>query len=256
MKNNWYKDWFNTQQYLDLYKHRDDTDAKKIVSLLFKTIKLPKGSSCLDLACGNGRHSILFARKGFNVTGLDLSPYLIQQAQKRLSSQYKQYRKNLNFLIGNMKHLKFTGEFDLVVNLFTSFGYFSSDKDNFEVIKGISKSLKKEGWFFFDYLNKDHLVRNIIPYNLKKIGNSAYLQIRHIDKKFVIKNIFIIQNNLKSKTPKIHQYLEKIRLYSLQDFIGIFRKSGLKIKNVYGDYKGNKFHKSNSERLIILAQKE
>ncbi len=251
----WFKDWFNTQQYLDLYKHRDDTDAKKIVKLLFKHLKLNKGSSVLDLACGNGRHSILFAEKGLNVTGFDLSPFLIKQAIKRKQKEYKHFSPRLRFAIGDMKHLHFRNEFELVVNLFSSFGYFDTDSENFSVIKGVSASLKKNGYFLFDFLNKDKLVKNIVPYDLKIIGKTAYLQIRHLENKFVVKNIFIIQNNSAGNPPKIHQYYEKIKLYSFNDFRKIFRKHSLKIIKLFGSYTGEPFDKKKSDRLIILAQK-
>src|SRR5690349_15974356 len=96
---NWFKTWFNTKHYLELYKHRDNKDAKKIVTLISKNISLPKGSKVLDLACGNGRHSILFARKGFNVLGIDLSPYLIGEANKKLRSEYLSHKNKLEFEI-------------------------------------------------------------------------------------------------------------------------------------------------------------
>lgn len=260
MKKTWFKDWFNTQQYLDLYKHRDDSDAKKIITLLFRNINLTKGAQCLDLACGNGRHSILFARKGFNVTGIDLSPYLINQAKKRLHKEYKHYIKKMSFIIKDMRKIGYKNKFDLVVNLFSSFGYFEDDKENFKVLRGISQALKPRGYFLFDFLNKYHLKRTLIPCDLKLLNNTAYLQLRHLEsssphrQEFVIKNIFIIQNSKPDKTPKIHHYLEKIRLYSLNDFRKEFKKNGLKILNIWGDYAGNSFNK-NSERLIILAKK-
>jgi SAM-dependent methyltransferase len=255
MQKSWYKKWFNTQQYLDLYKHRDKEDAKKIVSLLFNSIKFSKGAECLDLACGNGRHSVLFAMKGLSVTGLDLSAFLINQAKKRLTKEYRKYKKNLYFMIGDMKHLKFKNKFDIVVNLFSSFGYFSSDKENFSVINGVSKALKRNGFFLFDFLNKNHLKRNLVPYNHKLIGNTAFIQIRHFENSFVVKNIFIIKNSKFGKPPKIHQFFEKIRLYSFSDFKREFRKNGLQFVKVFGDYSGKPFNSKSSERLIILAQK-
>ncbi len=92
----WFKEWFNTQEYLDLYKHRDDTDeASKIIKLLFNNISLPKDAKILDLACGNGRHSVLFAKKGFSVTGIDLSKYLISKAEERRKKEYSRYSKRL-----------------------------------------------------------------------------------------------------------------------------------------------------------------
>jgi len=255
MQKYWYKDWFNTQQYLDLYKHRDYNDAKKIVSLLFNNIKLQKGAKCLDLACGNGRHSIFFAKKGLKVTGLDLSPFLINQAKKRLAKEYKKYRTNLRFVIGDMKHLGFKNKFGLVVNFFSSFGYFKTDRENFTVIKGISGSLKKGGYFLFDFLNKGYLLKNLVPYNHRLLGDTAYIQIRHIEDSFVIKNIFIIQNSKSGKPPKIHQYFEKIRLYSITDFKKIFKTNGLHIIKIFGNYSGKPYNKVSSERLIILARK-
>jgi SAM-dependent methyltransferase len=223
MGKTWFKDWFNTQQYLDLYKHRDDTDAKKIITLLFKNINLSKGSHCLDLACGNGRHSILFAKKGYNVTGIDLSPYLINQAKQRLKKNTG-ITENLNFIIKDMRKIGYKNKFDLIVNLFSSFGYFESDRENFKVIKGISDALKPGGYFLFDFLNKEHLMRTLIPYDIKVLNKNAYLQIRRFENSFVIKNIFIIQSNKEDKTVKIHHYFEKIRLYSLDDFRNEFKK--------------------------------
>src|SRR5438128_8780984 len=116
-KDDWYKHWFNTRDYLELYSHRDDEDARRLIGLLFNNISLDKRAKVLDLACGNGRHSVLFAKKGFNTFGIDLSPYLIKEAKKLVK---KQYRGRLKFGIMDMRHLKHFEEFDLVVNLFSS----------------------------------------------------------------------------------------------------------------------------------------
>jgi SAM-dependent methyltransferase len=255
MSSMWYKDWFNNPAYLALYKHRDDNDAKKIISLLFRNISPVKGGKCLDLACGNGRHSILFARKGYNVTGLDLSPYLIEQAKKRLKNQYKSFKDNLRFVIKDMRNIGYVNEFDLAVNLFSSFGYFEKRNENFKVIKEVSVSLKKGGFFLFDFLNKEYLAKNVIPFDIKKLNDTAFLQIRHITGSSIVKNIIILKNSKSHKTPEIHQFLEKIQLYSLNEFKKEFSKHGLRIQNVFGNYRGDTYNKTGSERLIILAQK-
>ena len=158
MNKSWYKVWFNNPEYLALYKHRDDNDARKIISLLFNNIVKVKNGKCLDLACGNGRHSVLFARKGYNVTGLDLSPYLIEQAEKRRKKEYKSQKDKLRFVIKDMRNIGIKNEFNLVVNLFSSFGYFEKKSENFKVIKEVSASLKNGGFFLFDFLNKQYLI--------------------------------------------------------------------------------------------------
>jgi SAM-dependent methyltransferase len=252
----WYKQWFNTQDYLDLYKHRDDVDASKIINLLFANIKLNKGAKVLDLACGNGRHSVLFAKKGFYVTGIDLSPFLIRKANERFKIEYAGSRKKLSFEIGNMKHISHKNEFDLVVNLFTSFGYFEKDKDNKKVIKSISNALKPGGWFLLDFLSKEHLLGNIVPYDIKKEHGKIIIQIRSIINGFVEKNILIIKNSRSGGSyPLLDRFKEKIRLYSLDDFRSMFKANRLTISKVFGSYAGSKYDKQKSERLIILARK-
>lgn len=253
-EDNWFKKWFNTQDYLDLYKHRNSNDARKIVSLVSRLIKLKKGLKILDLACGNGRHSVLFAKKGCSVLGIDLSRYLISQAKKKLETDYSQQRSNLRFEIGDMRNISHKSEFDLVVNLFSSFGYFESDKDNEKVIGSISKALKPAGHFFFDFLNRDLTVKSIVPFDIKELKNSTMLQIRQIKDGFVQKDILIFRKDIKAKDSFCH-FKEKVRLYSLAEFKKMFTRFGLKIIRTFGDYEGNKFNKKSSQRLIILAQK-
>jgi 2-polyprenyl-3-methyl-5-hydroxy-6-metoxy-1,4-benzoquinol methylase len=78
----WYKDWFSSKYYLELYKHRDDKEAYDLINLIQRNVNLVNGGKVLDVCCGSGRHSIEFAKRGFDVTGFDLSDYLIGQANK------------------------------------------------------------------------------------------------------------------------------------------------------------------------------
>lgn len=252
----WFKSWFSSPDYLKLYEHRDTRDAKRIVTLLFKNIKLPKGAIILDLACGNGRHSILFARKGFNTTGLDLSRFLISQAKKKLKNEFKGQSGNLRFEIKDMRNIGHKNEFDLVVNLFTSFGYFKTDKDNEKVISSVSKALKPGGFFFFDYLNSTFLRKNVIPFDIKKFNGKSAIQMRSVDNKYITKDIYILSERKPNHYyPGIFHFTERIRLYSLADFRTIFRKNKLKMVRTFGDYSGSSFNEKKSKRLIILAQK-
>ncbi len=255
MRDNWYKKWFNTADYLELYDHRNSTDAKKIVTLINRTIKLPKGSKLLDLACGNGRHSVFFAEKGYDVLGIDLSPYLIGEAKKKLRSEYRRFKKNLKFDIGDMRDLSRKNEFDIVVNLFSSFGYFEEESQNRSVIKRISRSLKKDGYFFFDFLNSEYLRRNLTAFDAQKRNRNIIIQVREITGKFVKKNILIIRNKPGSQYPELRRFHEMVRLYTLGELRSIFRSNRLKVVKLFGDYSGKPFRKNSSRRLIILAQK-
>ena len=251
----WYKSWFNTQDYLDLYKHRDTNDARKIVTLILRHITLRKESRILDLACGNGRHSILFARRGFFVHGIDLSRFLIDQANTRLKDEYQAQSRRLKFEIKDMRDIGHKNEFDLVVNIFTSFGYFEKDTDNENVIKSVSDALKPGGYFLLDFLNTRYLLKSIVPFNIKKYNGKVIIQIRNIKDSFVFKDILILKNDAEGKPPHCDHYVERIRLYTHEDFERMFVKYNLRIKNVFGDYKGTSFNENRSGRLILLAQK-
>lgn len=255
-KSGWYKEWFNTAFYLELYKHRDSKDAKKVISLLAKNVKLPQNSKVLDLACGNGRHSVILARNGWNVLGIDLSPYLINEANKKLNKDYKSYRDKLEFEIRDMRNISHKNKFNLVVNLFSSFGYFDKDSENKKVIKGIADSLKPGGYFFFDFLNETQLRKTLVPYDISQRNHNIVIQVREIKSGFVKKDIILVKNNPGGGYPLISNFYEKIKLYSESDFRKMFNKCGLKVAKTFGNYSGKPFNKNTSERLIILAQKK
>jgi SAM-dependent methyltransferase len=255
MDDAWYKKWFNRKEYLELYSHRNKQDAAKIAGLITKTLDLPKGSKVLDLACGNGRHSVYFAKKGFDVLGIDLSQYLINEARKNLKTDYLEWANRLRFEIGDMRRIGHRNEFDLVVNLFSSFGYFEPDSENLKVLNSISLSLKKNGYFFFDFLNESYLRKHLVDYDITKRNRNIVIQVRYIRDDFVNKNIFMVRNKRNDDYPEINSFHERIRLFSLTEFKKMFRSAGLKIIKTYGDYSGSAFNKKNSPRLIIMAKK-
>ncbi|RPI14810.1 MAG: class I SAM-dependent methyltransferase [Ignavibacteriae bacterium] len=255
-KDTWFKSWFNTQDYLDLYKHRDSHDASKLVSLIFSNINIPKGSNVLDLACGSGRHSVFFAKKGMFVTGIDLSAFLIKQANLQLENEFLHYKDKLKFEIRDMREIKHVNEFELVVNLFSSFGYFKDDNENEQVIRSISKALKPAGYFVIDFLNREKLINTLVPYDIKRTDGKYIVQVRKIEDGFVEKEILIFRNSDASTDyPVLNHFNERIRLYSLEDFRKMFTHNGLNIINTFGNYDGSIFVKNSSERLIIFAHK-
>ena len=244
----WYKKWFSNKFYLELYQHRDEEDARWMINLLQRSISVNTKSKVLDIACGSGRHSLELARRGFDVTGFDLSEFLIKEAKKGLKESVEKDLK-VKFLIKDMRYFNFKGSFDIAVNIFTSFGYFDNDEENFLVIKNVSDSLKKGGYFVFDFINKNYLEKNIVPYSVSRKGKFTIKQKRRIENDFVIKEISI------KKGKELLEFNEVLRLYSLNEFKKVFERYKLRIQNLYGDYSGNKFNLNKSQRLILIAQK-
>ena len=119
----WYKGWFNSHYYHLLYQHRDDEEAFRFIRSLIDYLQPPAGSFMVDIACGKGRHALQIHNLGNDVVGVDLSPQSIDAANKKAE-------KGLSFQTGDMRNLPFNNEFDVVVNLFTSFGYFKEEEDD------------------------------------------------------------------------------------------------------------------------------
>ncbi len=241
----WYKDWFNTREYLHVYRHRNEEDAKKLVELILNNVYLPENAKVLDLACGAGRHSVLFAEKGCRVTAVDLSENLISVAKKcAAASGFK-----INFVKCDLRNFSVSSKFDLVVNLFTSFGYFEDDLENFKLFEVSFDHLENGGYFVLDYLNKYFVEKNLIPESVDELDGELIVQKRSLKGNRVIKNISLFNNGMEKK------YRESVRMYCKDELIRSVTNRGFEIKNVFGDFEGNCFDPVKSSRIIIIARK-
>lgn len=244
MKKNWYEEWFSNKHYLELYSHRNEKEARDLINLIQRNTSIESGSSVLDVCCGAGRHSIEMARRGYNVTGIDLSRYLISEAKKTLKKADETGLK-ARFLIRDMKNFSFGNKFDAAINVFSSFGYFDRDSDNLKVFENISSSLKKGGCFVFDFLNEKYVRKALVPYSEEMHDGMKIVLKRRVTDGFVVKEIII----------GIKIYTERIRLYSVEEIRSMLKKSGFRIVNYFGDYPGSAFSGTNSKRLIIFSVK-
>ena len=248
MSGEWFEKWFSSKYYLELYSHRDEEDARWIINLLQRNINFPTGSRVLDIACGAGRHSIELARRGFDVTGFDLSPFLISTANQTLHAS-KERGLKLKFIIKDMRKFNFRGRFDIAMNIFTSFGYFEDDDSNFRVFSNASGSVRQGGFFVFDYLNKEYLVNNLVPVSREGKGKYRIVQKRSLSGGFVKKEIIISDGKFRAS------FEEKLKLYSPAEINRSLSQTGLKPVKTFGDYFGNKFDRHNSQRYIVFAKK-
>lgn len=242
----WFKEWFASEEYLNLYKHRDDKDAEKLLNLILNSVDLPVNAKILDAACGSGRHSISLARKGFDVTGFDLSKVLLDIAKESAEAD----GLDIDFINADIREITFCKKFNLIINLFTSFGYFHLDEENFAFIHKSPKWLKPGGYFAFDYLNKDYLVSNYEPYSERIVGDKTFKEKRYIENSRIVKEIKIIQTDGIER-----MFTESVKLYSKEKILNEFSEAGFKLQNIYGDYDGGEYSSANSERLIMILSK-
>lgn len=241
--NEWYKDWFASEFYLKVYSHRNNSDAENILKLILNNVDIPVNAKVLDAACGNGRHAKKFAELGYNVVGFDLSKTLLKIAQKKRGN-------NLNYFCSDIRSLPVKTSFDLILNLFTSFGYFNTDKENFTFIKNSNTLLSKNGYFIFDYLNPTYVETNLVKKSEKKIDNIKIVENRNINQNRVEKEIII------SEDENRYRYFESVQLYSYATITKMFDKYGFEPHKTFGDYLGSDYYKDSSARMIIVFKKK
>ncbi len=241
----WFEEWFNTEEYLNVYRHRNDAEAEQLVELIIANTDLRQKADVIDLACGTGRHSILFAERGFNVTAVDLSENLLSVARASAES----LGLEINFVTADLRNFCITSKFDLAVNLFTSFGYFESDAENFSLFTDASDLLKDEGYFVIDYFNADYIRKNLVPHSESIINGKKIIQERKIQGDRVIKEITVAKNGTR------RSYRESVRMYSESELKAGLEKSGLRIIKTFGDFNGSRFDLNSSSRIIIISGK-
>ncbi len=241
----WFEEWFNTEEYLNVYRHRNDEDAERLVDLILSNIELVEGADIIDLACGSGRHSILFAERGFNVTAVDLSENLLNVARVAAGS----LGLDINFVNADLRNFCITSKFNLAVNLFTSFGYFESDAENFSLFTNARDLLNPGGYFVIDYFNADFVRKNLVSHSEDTFDGKRIIQDRKIVGDRVVKNITIANNGTRKN------FKESVRMYSYSELISEIGKSGLKIYEIFGDFDGSKFDLNSSPRIIIISGK-
>ncbi|MFO7447074.1 MAG: class I SAM-dependent methyltransferase [Ignavibacteriaceae bacterium] len=241
----WFEDWFNTDEYLYVYQHRNETDAGQLAELILQNTNLPPFSPVLDMACGAGRHSVIFAKHGCYVTAVDLSRNLLNVAKKAASEA----GVKINFLRSDLRFFSIDTTFDLIVNLFTSFGYFEQDEENFKLLINAYNHLSLSGYFVFDYFNISCIKKNLIPESVKEIPGGKIIQQRSISGNRLIKKITIIKNMHEK------QYMESVRMYSCNELKNKMKEIGFDIIKTFGDFNGNTFNEETSPRVIIIARR-
>ncbi len=246
MKNmkDWYKHWFNSNYYLLIYKNRNEAEAKEFVDLILNNIPVKKDWSIVDFCCGYGRLCNFLAKHGFEVTGVDFSEIFINKAKMIAESE----GLKVNYIKCDIRKFNQPEKFDLGINFFTSFGYFSNEENEL-TFKNFTNSIKNEGWLVLDYLNVINLEKNLVPFEEFYLEHRRVFISRKIENDRVIKTITIEDNNLRET------FVESVGLYDINYFMKLFTENGFKILSLFGDYSGNEFN-SNSPRLIIISQKK
>jgi SAM-dependent methyltransferase len=220
----WFEQWFG-EEYHALYPHRDSEDARRAVELIRRVAPWRPGSAVLDLACGAGRHAAELESAGARVTGLDLSPAMLHRARQRTQAL---------LVRGDMRALPFrAGSFGLVVNLFTSFGYFRSDAEHGQVLRQVALVLEPGGRFILDYLNAEQVRRTLRRGSEEISDGDVGARVR---RRFSEEGLYVVKEiELRAEN---RSFQERVRLFTAQELEALMVDAGLEVVEQFGDYDG------------------
>lgn len=236
----WFEQWFG-EDYLHIYQHRDETEAEHAIELIASNLAGRGIAAVLDLGCGAGRHTKVMAERWWTL-GLDLSTALLKVARKE--------SPDAPYVRADMRELPFADEsFDLVVNLFTSFGYFEDDGEHARVLSRVCAATRHGGTFVIDFLNAGHVRRELVPYDERVENGITIEQTRTIspDDRFVEKRI-----RLRGRDK---EYIERVRLLSEEDLEEMLTAAGFEVAKRFGDYNGASWSED-SPRTILFASRQ
>lgn len=238
----WYENSFGVDYPL-IYPHRSMEAAEAEIQKLVSQLKIEPSDFVLDLCCGAGRHSIALAKAGFHIVGADLSTFLLKKAVEASRGLA------IPFVQTDMRKLPFMDQsYDVVLSLFTSFGYFERDEENIGVLREMARVLVDGGQFCIDYLNPSVLQERLVPTSTREVGEIRIIENRSLDADFVCKEI-VIQEGSEER-----RYGEKVKLYSQDQLTEMLRQVGLDVLTVSGSFDGEKYHAS-SPRMILSGKK-
>ena len=232
-------------QYWDILTSTHPTE--KEVGLIEQVIE--NEGKVLDLCCGTGRHDVLLSKRGWEIVGVDFSESLLRIAKEKIRKECVSFP----LVRCEMRYLPFRNDvFSTVINMFTSFGYLPSEEEDLGSLREITRTLKPEGDFLLDIVNRDHLLKVFKESDLADFGTFTMEEKRSLnEEKMKVTSQWIVTRKDNGQPLVL---IHELRLYTPEGLRQMLVSGGLAPKAVYGNYKAEDFTQE-SPRLIILAEK-
>lgn len=241
-----YEAVFEVEDYLYFYQdsltpERTETEVAALVKLL----QLGSPLKVLDLACGFGRHTNCLAKLGHQMTGIDRGAGFLEIARKQAQSM----QVGVDYQQGDMRSLDYKDEFDGVLLLFTSFGYFNDD-ENLQVLRNIAQALKPGGWVIFDTHNRDVFLKNMQPDHVTEKEGNLMIDRGSFDSQSGrwYNQRIVIRDGIRRDKPFF------VRLYNPNEIRALLEQAGLELSQLYGGWDGQPIS-TESRRMIIIGRK-
>jgi SAM-dependent methyltransferase len=245
------KEWFDNnafwqELYPFLFTEKRFADAPEETRMALSLAK-PNGKNALDLCCGPGRCSIALAKAGFKVTGVDGTGFLLNKARARARGA----KVRIEWVRMDMRDFVRPEAFNLVLSMFTSFGYFENKHEDLIVLRNILANLKPGGACLIDVVGKENIAKIFQPTTSDILQDGTKLIQRHevFDDWTRIRNEWILIRAGKAKSFKFHN-----TIYSGQELRDRMEQTGFIDVKLYGSFDGDEYG-VDAQRLIAVGHK-
>ena len=246
-KREWFdNDAFWRDTYSFMFPATRINAARDEVDKIIKLTKVKKGAA-LDLCCGPGRCSVALAKRRFKVTGVDRTKFLLDKARSRARAS----KVRIEFVQKDMRDFVRPDTYDLVISMFTSFGYFDDKGQDLAVLRNIHESMRKGGAVVIDVLGKERLAKIFMPTTSDVLPDGTLMVERReiTDDWTRIRNEWILIRKGRAKSYKFD-----LNIYSAQELRMLMESAGFKRVKLYGSFDGTPYGR-NALRMIAVGRK-
>ena len=244
----WYDGFFEGDWLDEIALNADAEWSERQTNFLVEKLELETGQRVLDLACGHGRVALPLAERGFQLTGVDLSPRSLELARAAADAQ----GLDVDFVQSDMREIDFDGVFDAAYNVYTSFGYFEDDAENQRVLDAVARALRPGGRFLIDVINPTGLAIRYQERMWEELDSGAtFLQQHEFD--IIGGRNKAVWTFVRSDGSRSELALS-LRVYAPWELARMLRSAGLVVNGSWGNFDGDVLELS-SRRLILSAEK-
>lgn len=245
-------DWYRKIWTLDIQDQSWVEDTERQVDFLIRTLNLGGSEKILDLACGFGRHALALARRGFDVTGVDITPDYVQFANETA----KREGLSAQFFCSDIREVSYEQTFNLILNMADgAVGYLENDAENAKIFEVVSRALKPGGKHFMDIMNGAY-AQSHFPCKRWDAGEKG-ITLSAFEWDSASRTMLYGQLDYKygeSLTRPEFSEGNPIRLYTLEEIIEIYSRLGLCVVDSFADFTG-KPSSPNDIQLLISSVK-
>lgn len=242
----WYKDFFHgvTLDFWRAVITPEQTRAE--VEFVIEALGVKKGAHLVDVPCGNGRHAMELAKRGYRVTGIDISGDYIQEANSKASD----LSALLTFVEDDMRNIRSANAFDGGYCLGDCFGYLDHHSSE-EFLKAVSKALKPDSKLVID---TSMVAECLIPNLHKKVEyNFDQIQVQiensyHAESSCLETTYYFTQNGLREVRHSLHW------VFTAGEINRMLGRTGFRLLHLFGSLESEPF-KIGADRLLVVAQK-